>query len=93
MSLFEELDKLELVAEEGEYDYSWSIVRVYYDAAQRIYYWFDDSGCSCSSWADSVASLMEFENGRKDDVIRGLKDGGYDDAVEAVRKHRPEGAA
>ncbi|OKI54545.1 DUF7574 domain-containing protein [Micromonospora sp. CB01531] len=41
----------EVIAEFGEWDYSWSTMRIY-KRDSRLFY-ITDSGCSCYSWEDN----------------------------------------
>lgn len=90
------LDRCELICEFGDYDYSWWEFKAWYDATARIYYWFEDSGCSCSSFMDSVDSVSDLSFGRKEELLSAARESGgsttdgWTAALEAIRAHDPE---
>lgn len=63
------LERCELIGEFGDYDYSWWEFMAWYDPQARIYYWLEDSGCSCYSFMDGVDSISELSVGRKEELF------------------------
>lgn len=61
-----------LTHEDGGYD--WDYFGSWYDPEDRIFYWIEDSGCSCNSPMDWVDSTSELSVGSKDELIRAYKD-------------------
>ncbi|QDF14197.1 hypothetical protein SEA_GARDENSTATE_24 [Microbacterium phage GardenState] len=53
--------------------YSWSAFGVYFSPSARRYFWLSDSGCSCYSYGEYVASIEDFENGSREDALRAAK--------------------
>lgn len=53
------------VADISEGGYDWTEFRAFYSPSARRYFWHGDSGCSCNSWADGIASAANFEDGDK----------------------------
>ena len=88
------LDRLEDVGEFGDYDYSWWEFHAWYDPQARIYYWFEDAGCSCSSFMDSVDSIGELSVGRKEELLNAANSAGrngvegWDETMSAIRDHK-----
>lgn len=62
------------VAEIGEYDYSWSELKVFYQPKSRRFFWLQDSGCSCNGWGDYDSSLADFSDGDKFAAIQAIDD-------------------
>ena len=86
----------ELPVMDAGISYEWDTFVSFYDAESRIFYWRNDGGCSCNYFWDFVTSLSEFENGRKEDLLRAaaawksdlyneLEDADYQRFVKAVR--------
>ena len=88
------MERLEDVGEFGDYDYSWWEFRAWYDPQARIYYWYSDAGCSCSSFMDSVESVSELSVGRKEELLRAAQEEGrsgvegWDETIAAIRTHK-----
>lgn len=60
--------------EMGMFDYSWDEFGAWYDPEQRIFYWYEDSGCSCTAFMDYVEEMGELQVGRKEDLLRAARD-------------------
>lgn len=70
MSIYDVLPEFaEQIWEDGDYDWEWSISAVYYDPASRVYYWYSDAGCSCSSFGDYASSLSDLYAGRLEEAV------------------------
>ncbi|WP_152346568.1 hypothetical protein [Brevibacterium sp. CFH 10365] len=54
--------------------YEWDFFGAWYDPEARIFYWIEDSGCSCNSPMDWVDSTSELSVGSKDELIRAYKE-------------------
>jgi hypothetical protein len=93
--LDELLERCELIGEFGDYDYSWWEFKAWYDQQARIYYWYQDSGCSCNSFMDSGYSIGDLSVGRKEELFNAAReagtggDEGWSDFMTAVRNHKP----
>jgi hypothetical protein len=59
------------VAEMLEGSYEWTEFRVFWSPSARRYFWYGDSGCSCNGWNDDLEGVQSFENGDRDDAVRG----------------------
>ena len=78
-------------------DYEWAEFRAW-KAPTGGFYWYGDSGCSCSQYGDRVTSLADFGNGDRDALERAwrawMDDTGYPgkspqqviDGVEIIRR-------
>lgn len=76
MSIYSVLpEHAEQIWEDGDYGWEWSISAVYYDPASRVYYWYSDAGCSCSSFGDYVSSLSDLGAGRLEEAIASFAGG------------------
>ena len=63
-----------LVTELGEGGgYDWTTMRIYYSPSARRYFWHGDSGCSCNSWADSIATIAGFDDGDRAAATRAVR--------------------
>lgn len=71
----------ELVAEVGDWDYSWSVVAVFRDLTSGKLYWGSDSGCSCYSPFEDVTSV---------EGLSGLTKATYTELERAVREELSE---
>ena len=58
---------------DGGPGYDWTTLNVYYSPSARRYFWYGDSGCSCSGWGDYLRNSDDFENGSKADAIAAVK--------------------
>ena len=67
----------------GEYDYSWSEMKVFYQPKSRRFFWLEDSGCSCYSWGDSIDGFADFSDGDKAAALRAV--GAYADGLVGVQ--------
>lgn len=56
----------------GQYDYEWAEFKAWRHPSGR-YYWFSDSGCSCSEFGDGFDSAADFEDGDRDALERALR--------------------
>jgi len=61
------------VAAIGEYDYSWSELKMFYQPKARRFFWLEDSGCSCCSWGDSIDGFADFSDGDKAAATRAIE--------------------
>jgi len=59
-----------IVAELGEGGYDWCEFNAFYSPSARRYFWHGDSGCSCNSWSDDLASAADFEDGDRAALLR-----------------------
>lgn len=53
----------------GEYDYEWSEF-VAWRAPTGRFYWFADSGCSCTCYGDGFNAIADFSDGDRDALER-----------------------
>lgn len=74
MSIYDVIENEGLieVAAIGEYDYSWSEFKVFYQPSSRRFFWQDDSGCSCYNYGDDMNSLADLCDGDKAAAIRAI---------------------
>lgn len=83
------------VADIGDYDYSWSELKVWYHPVNDRWYWLSDSGCSCNYYGDNGPySLGDLEDGDRQAAIAALCNWGSSDSVaremESVRDYKHE---
>ena len=92
--LNELLERCEEIGAFGDYDYSWWEFKSWHDPEARIYYWFEDSGCSCNHFMMDVDSISELSVGRKEELsnaIREYENDNYEGLAEfktALRNHK-----
>jgi len=55
-------------------DYDWSEIGVYFSSEKNRYFWYTDSGCSCTYFGDNVGSMSEFCDGDKFAASRAIYD-------------------
>jgi hypothetical protein len=60
----------QVVATDDEGCYDWSAISVFWSPSARKYFWYQDSGCSCTDHMDYVTGIGDFEVGDKADVLR-----------------------
>lgn len=72
---------LDLVLEYGEWGYSWNITMVWYDPHAEVFYWYNDSGCSCTYFGEGVTNLSQLNVGSKDACLRDLPDLSVEDRL------------
>lgn len=53
--------------------WEWAEFGVYYSPRAGRFYWLSESGCSCSSFADSITSVGDFQDGDRAAAIRAAK--------------------
>lgn len=78
----------EVIVKEGGGGYDWDFFGAWYDAADRIFYWHTDSGCSCNAPGDGIYTTGDLEQGRKHELIAAYKDwcaGEYTDIPHAEK--------
>ena len=63
---------LEPVFTTGQHDYGWAEFAAWRHPSGR-YYWFADSGCSCSEFGDGFDSVADFCDGDRDALERALR--------------------
>jgi hypothetical protein len=56
----------------GQHDYSWSEFRAWRHPSGR-FYWFADSGCSCSEYGDGFTAPADLGDGDRDALERALR--------------------
>lgn len=59
--------------EMGIFDWEWDTFAAWYDPEQRVFYWYEDSGCSCTYFMDDVEEMGEMQVGRKEELTRAAK--------------------
>ena len=63
-----------LTMDDGGGGYEWFILHAFYSPSARHYFWLADSGGSCYWWGDSIESEADFNNGKKGDLERAIRD-------------------
>lgn len=53
-------------------DYEWAQFRAWRAPSGR-FYWFDDSGCSCTGYGDSFTGVTDFSDGDRDGLERAFR--------------------
>lgn len=72
--------------------YEWATLHAFWSPADRRYYWWGGSGCSCNYWGESLYTPSDFLWGDKAGLLRGIRafaDECFVDAarsIDAVRK-------
>jgi hypothetical protein len=88
------LEKCEEVGAFGDYDYSWWEFKAWYHPEARIYYWYEDAGCSCSYFMEGVDSIGDLSVGRKEELSNAAQEAGgagadgWEDFKAALRAHK-----
>lgn len=82
----------------GEYDYEWSEFKAWVAPSGR-YYWFEDSGCSCTYYGENFTSVSDLHDGVRSTLERSFRAWrqandsrpieGVDAAMEKLRQLRP----
>ena len=76
------------VAHDSDGGYDWSAITIFYSPSARRYFWFRDSGCSCTGHMDDAWSIGEFEDGDRQAAIKEANDWSNELAAE-VRAFNP----
>lgn len=74
--------------EMGYWDYSWEEFASFYDPITRMFYWLEDSGCSCNYLWEDVNSVGDLNVGRKEELLSAaasFSDGRYDSEFQTLR--------
>lgn len=99
-TLDEAIGQLQLVEvfAAGEYDYEWAIFTAWVAPSGR-YYWYADSGCSCTGYGEHFTSAADFSDGARITLERAFRAWrhsvsnrpveGVDEAMEKLRRLRP----
>lgn len=70
------------VVRAGDYDWEWSEIVVWYSPSRRKYFWFSDSGCSCTYFGEYLTSFEEYKFGDRNAARREIM--GYESSQEAL---------
>ncbi|AYR03243.1 hypothetical protein SEA_OCTOBIEN14_106 [Gordonia phage Octobien14] len=90
-------ERSEVIAEVGEYDWSWSVTTAFFDPVHNAYRVGSDSGCSCyGEWEDGIESLepvgaaeamRRFRKEANDPGHYGVKSEDIEAEVKKIREH------
>lgn len=56
----------------GDYDYEWAEFKAWRAPSGRLY-WYDDSGCSCTSFGERFSSAADLGDGERDELERAFR--------------------
>lgn len=82
---FDDADWVAVAYGSNSQDWDWDAMSIYYSPSARRYFWYSDSGCSCSYHMEYVRSTSEFEDGTRHAAIEAAKNGGYESAATEIR--------
>lgn len=73
-TLDEAIEQLQLVEvfAAGDYDYEWAEFRAWVAPSGR-YYWYEDSGCSCTGYGENFTSVADLHDGGRTTLERAFR--------------------